>query len=130
MLLVRTTLKVSSRHGIGLFAAEYIPLGATVWRYSPTIDLRLSEQQLNDLAPPCREQVSAYAYRQRHGGLFLLCGDDARFMNHSDKPNCVDVRDADGSGMTLAATDICPGDEITCDYSTIDQEWIDGKYRL
>jgi SET domain-containing protein len=37
-------------------------------------------------------------------------------MNHSEEPNCDDI----GSYITLAARDIQPGEELTCDYRVFD----------
>lgn len=130
MLLVRTTLKVSPLHGIGLFAVEFIPRGTQVWKHNPLIDLKLTPDQLEGLSPPAREQIAAYSYRQRSSGLYVLCGDDARFFNHSTHANCIDVTGEDGSGITLAAMDIQAGEELTCDYSVIDRDYIDGRYEL
>lgn len=130
MLLVKTTLRMSSIHGIGLFAAEFIASGTPIWRRCPLIDIMLSEDQLQDLSATAREQIAAYSYRQRATGLYVLCGDDARFFNHSKTPNCIDIRGEDGQGVTLAARDIQPGEELTCDYSVVDKDYIDGKYRL
>lgn len=130
MLLVKTALKPSSIHGIGLFAAEFIPSGMPIWKHCPIIDIKFSEEELVPLSPPAREQIAAYSYRQRSTGLYVLCGDDARFLNHSTTPNCIDVKGADGQGITMAARDIQLGEELTCDYSAIDKDYIDGKYRL
>ncbi len=49
----------------------------------------------------------------------MLCGDDARFFNHSDTPNCFDFPDERG-GTTVAARDIDPGEELTSDYASFD----------
>lgn len=46
----------------------------------------------------------------------VLCGDNARFMNHSFEPNC----DDDGGEFTTAARDIEAGEELTCDYRRFD----------
>ena len=45
----------------------------------------------------------------------LLCGDDARYTNHSGTPNtrCRDDH-------TYATRDIQPGEEITSDYAEFD----------
>jgi SET domain-containing protein len=121
MLLVRTVLRPSPIHGIGLFADEFIPRGTVIWRLHRAVDLVLDERTIETLAPPARDQVLKYSYvdvflRQR-----VLCGDDARFFNHDDRPNCTDLPDADG-GKTVAARDILPREELTCDYSTFDLE--------
>ena len=119
MLLVKTYLDRSAIHGIGLFAAERIPAGAVIWRRSPEIDVLLDPAQLERLHPASREQIRKYTYMDRMLGKLVLCGDDARFFNHSDAPNCHDFPDADG-GTTVAARDIDAGEELTSDYASFD----------
>ncbi len=96
MLLVKTYLDRSAIHGIGLFAGERIRKGTVIWRRSPEIDLLLTAL-----------------------GKFVLCGDDARFFNHADAPNCHDIPD-EGGGPTVAARDIEAGEELTSDYASFD----------
>jgi uncharacterized protein len=121
MLLVKTYLAESRIHGIGLFAAQRIPKGTVVWRLEPTLDLELTEAQIEALAPPAREQIRKYTYLDLVRGTYILCGDDARFFNHDEAPNCHDFPDADG-GTTVAARDIAEGEELTSDYSRFDAE--------
>jgi SET domain-containing protein len=123
MLLVKTYLAESHIHGIGLFAAQRIPKGTVVWRLEPTLDLELTEAQIEALAPPAREQIEKYTYLDLVRGTYVLCGDDARFFNHSEAPNCHDFPDADG-GTTVAARDIAEGEELTSDYSRFDAEHV------
>jgi SET domain-containing protein len=123
MLLVKTFLAPSRIHGIGLFAAQRIPRGTVIWRLHPAIDRELTDQDLEALAEPARAQIRKYTYvdlvRRKH----VLCGDDARFFNHSDEPNCHDFPDAEG-GTTVAAKDIAEGEELTSDYSRFDAEHV------
>jgi uncharacterized protein len=119
MLLVKTFLAPSRIHGIGLFATEDIPQGTVVWRRDPSLDIELTEQQIEALAPPSREQIVKYTYLDIVRRTFVLCGDDARFFNHEDAPNCVDYPDPDG-GTTVAARDIRAGEELTSDYEKFD----------
>jgi SET domain-containing protein len=119
MLLVKTYLDRSAIHGIGLFAAERIAKGTVVWRLSPEIDFLVAAETIAALHPASREQIEKYTYLDRVLGEYVLCGDDARFFNHSDTPNCLDYPDERG-GTTVAARDIERGEELTCDYATFD----------
>lgn len=119
MLLVKTLLSPSEIHGVGLFAAERIPKGTVVWRFCWVIDLVLADDALEQLSPPAREQMLKYSYVDRHLRRRILCGDDARFFNHSDEPNCLDFPDNDG-GTTVAKRDIEAGEELTSDYAAFD----------
>ena len=38
MLLVKTTLRPSEVHGLGLFADEFIPKGIAIWRFDGRAD--------------------------------------------------------------------------------------------
>jgi SET domain-containing protein len=114
MLTVVTYLGISKIEGIGLFAGEFIPKGKIIWTFNPKIDVILSSEdmeQMPDIAKPALLSFS----EQREDGTRLLCGDNARFMNHSDQPNCLD----EDNFRTTAAWDIKMGEELTCDYKKI-----------
>lgn len=130
MLLVKTRLAASAIHGIGLFAAEFIREGTVVWQSHPAFDIRLTADQISGLPAPCREQIQKYSYREKHTGLYVLCGDDARFFNHSVRPNCIDVYSGEDGDLTLAARDIEEGEELTCDYALFDLDLVEGKYAV
>lgn len=115
MLRVRTRIGASSIHGIGLFADEPIAAGTVIWEFDPHFDITFTAEDLAGLAAPAREQVEKYSYFEEQMGVFVLCGDDARFMNHSVTPNT-----AEAPGMsTVAARAIAAGEELTCDYRNL-----------
>jgi uncharacterized protein len=130
VLLVKTRLGMSDIHGVGLFAAEFIRAGAIVWRLNPALDIRLAGEQILGLPGPCRDQIQNYSYREKHSGLYVLCGDDARFFNHSTEPNCLDVYNGEDEDVTLAGRDIEYGEELTCDYAAFDLDLVEGKYSV
>jgi SET domain-containing protein len=116
MLKVRTRLAESDIHGIGLFAAEPIASGTVIWEYDPPFDITFRAEDLERLPAPARELVKKYAYFDSEIGASVLCGDDARFMNHSPTPNTIEVRGT----RTVAARAIAAGEEITCNYDDIE----------
>jgi SET domain-containing protein len=130
VLLVKTKLAMSEIHGIGLFAAQFIKAGTTIWKSHPEFDIRLTPEQVCDLPEPCREQIRKYSYREKHTGLYVLCGDDARFFNHSAEPNCIDLFRGEGEDFTMAIRDIRNGEELTCDYALFDLDLVQGKYTI
>ena len=130
MLLVRTRLDKSPIHGIGLFADQFIPQGTVIWEYYPLIDIKLTQEQIAALPEPCQEQLRRYTYRDKHSRLYVLCGDDARFFNHSETPNCLDIFNAEEGDLTVAIRDIYPGEELTCDYALFDLDLVEGKYSI
>lgn len=121
MILVRTTIGPSSISGIGLFAAEFIAKGTPVWRYMPGFDIAVDPSELDQLSPASREQFLKYAYLNPARNKYILCFDDARFYNHSETPNCIEVPDPP-EGMNIAARDIQAGEELTCDYRVFDAD--------
>lgn len=130
VLLVKTRLGLSNIHGIGLFADEFIPQGTVVWKFHPVIDVRLTEKEIEQLSPPSQEQTRKYTYREKQTGLYVLCGDDARFFNHSATPNCLDIFINTEEDLTIAHTNINPGEELTCDYALFDLDLVEGRYKL
>ena len=130
MLLVKTKLDLSGIHGIGLFADEFIPKGTILWKFNSLFDLRCSEEDIERLSESSREQIQKYSYREKQTGLYVLCGDDARFFNHSANPNCIDYNHDEEQDITVALRDIAAGEELTCDYAMFDQDLVEGKYAL
>jgi hypothetical protein len=113
MLLVKTMLRESPIAGIGIFATENIEKGAKVWTFEPSLDVLLSKEEIEKLSVPAREQVLKYAYLDKVRGKYLLCGDDGRYFNHSDNPNCDESIENDS---TYAKGDISIGEELTINY--------------
>lgn len=116
MMLVKTNLKESPIAGIGLFASEFIPQGTIVWEFNPKIDILYTKEEIEALPVAAREQIEKYTYLDEGYKKYLLCGDDARFFNHSDSPNCADLPAHALVDVTIAAKDILPGEELTCNY--------------
>lgn len=121
-MLVPTRRQSSEIHGTGLFAAEPIPAGTPTWRFTPGLDLALHPDAVSALPDISRSWFVTYAYWDIQTGLYVLCADDARFMNHSDDPNVGGNYDAEPVfGMDVALRDIEAGEELTCDYRTFDR---------
>lgn len=114
MLKVPTYLAPSSIHGMGIFTPLAIDEGAVVWDFTPGIDAYFTEEELSAFPEPYQSRVRTYCY-QEDSGLYVLCGDNARFMNHSFEPNC-----DDSGSCTVARRPIEAGEELTCDYRQFD----------
>jgi hypothetical protein len=115
MLLVKTVLKKSPIHGLGVFAAEAIPAGTPVARYVAGLDFcfdHIVAQRLDEITKGFLER---YAYRLPGRPETLYCSlDNTRFINHADDPNL------DDSGpITIAARDIAAGEELTTNYDVL-----------
>jgi SET domain-containing protein len=126
MLLVKTRVGPSAVHGLGLFADQFIPKGTRMWEFDASVDRRFDETQLAGLTEAERDALLMHCYVNPRSGLYVYCGDSARYLNHSDEPNCEDVGFdegiVDGEGVTIAARDIQPGEEILSDYKAFDAD--------
>jgi SET domain-containing protein len=119
--MVKTRLGLSEIAGIGLFAAEDIPKGTVTWCFMGDFDRLLSQDEIDSLPEPARSNLLDHVYLHEASGAYVLCADNARFMNHANEPNTEGVH-APGAieGYDVATRDIAAGEELTCDYRTFD----------
>ncbi|MEW6323321.1 MAG: SET domain-containing protein [Acidobacteriota bacterium] len=120
MLLVKTQVDKSPIHGLGLFAAEPIAKGTPIWRFTPGLDLDLDTSVLDVQPAAFRKRLLHYGYIDPRLNRYILCCDDARFINHSDKPNIQSDFSLDRYGIDAAARDIETGEELTIDYESVE----------
>jgi uncharacterized protein len=118
MLRVKTSVKQSDIHGLGLFAEQFIPRGTVVWTFDRPVDQRFSPRDVARMDATMKAFLARYAYCER--GTLVLCGDHARFMNHSGYSNC---GNNPARTATLALRDIEPGEELTDNYDTMQDPW-------
>ena len=105
----------STIHGTGVFAVEPIASGTRLWEFTEGVDWRIEPEELASFPEPYQTRLRAWCYL--NDGRYVLCGDAAKFMNHSDTPNCDET-----PLYTVANRDIGAGEELTCDYRTFDLE--------
>jgi len=120
MLLVRTRIGPSAIHGTGLFAVDPIARGTAVWRFTPGFDLDLDPVLIDAQPQHTREMLQHYGYVDPRRNRYVLCCDDARFINHSDTPNLRPQFGEDPHGVDVAIRDIDANEEITIDYQQIE----------
>jgi SET domain-containing protein len=113
MLLVKTYLDKSRIHGLGVFAAEFIPKGTRIWRFVDGFDRVFTPGQFAQLPKPAQDFIRHHGYRIDR--QILLTVDHDRHMNHSENANAV-WRD----GYIIARCDIAKGAEITNNYRDFD----------
>lgn len=120
MLIPWTALRaVSQEVGQGLFATRLIRAGTLVW-VEDCLDQRIPIERFRRLPEAMLARAYWHAYIPGAVDYYLLCWDDAKFMNHSCEPNCMAV----APGIEIAVTDILAGEQLTCDYSGYGlQQW-------
>ena len=114
MLLVDTYLEKSPIQGMGVFSKRDIPKGEVVWRLDLRFDRLIEVDVYESTTGSVKDYLDRYAYPRRSDPRFIVFeADDARYMNHSDDPNC-DFADGD---TAFAVRDIAAGEELTCNYN-------------
>ena len=121
MLLVRTSLRSSSIHGLGCFAEQPIAAGELVWSFHDGLDVVIEQVALGALPDAVRGYLRTYAFTPVESPeVVVLCGDDARHINHEARPNVVRGPGEGRFGVYVAAFAIAAGEELTCDYFDFD----------
>lgn len=119
MLLVRTVVKESAIHGLGVFAVEPIRRGEAVWAYEPSLDRIIPVAALDAYPDHVVEYLETYCEYFPELDVLVLSGDNDRYTNHADDPNTVVVLPNVPEARMVAVRDIAAGEEITCDYTVI-----------
>ncbi len=101
---------ISPEVGYGVVATKLIPAGTITWALDK-LDRTFTPQQVHDLDSIYQEILEFYSYRDNRGN-FVLCWDNARFVNHSFKSSCLST----AYDFEIAVRDIQPGEELTDDY--------------
>lgn len=96
--------------GYGVVAKRFIPKGTITWAMDK-LDRIFTPQQLHHMDPLYQQVLDTYTYRNAEGN-YILCWDNARFVNHSSNSNCITT----AYEFELAVRDIHPGEELTDDY--------------
>jgi uncharacterized protein len=117
MLMVRTELRPSDIHGIGVFLVEPVRAGQLIWRFDSRIDRVFSDDELEGMPELLQSFLRTYSTLHADLRLWVLCGDNGRHFNHSDVPNTRSLGIAFGDDV--AAHDLPAGTELTSDYRTI-----------
>lgn len=118
MLLIKTKIGVSKIHGIGLFADEDIQANRLIFEEGEFTS-KFSIEKYNSLPEIQRHFLDVYSYLR--DGFYHLSLENDRFMNHADNPNTFE----DGP-RTYAAIDIKKGEELTCNYNFICEDFKNG----
>lgn len=111
MIHPHTELKfINSEIGYGVVAKELIPKGTITWVLDE-LDKEFTPDDIMNLSDLHQEILDIYTYRNNKGN-FVLCWDNARYVNHSFKSNCLTT----AYDFEIAIRDIQPGEQLTDDY--------------
>jgi hypothetical protein len=114
MLLIDVYLDKSQIEGIGVFAKNPIAKGTLIWKFDPHFDRLIPNEVWEAQTGAVKTYLDRYCYPSRSSsGHIVFEADDARYMNHSDNPNC----DVSNENAMYALKDIAPREELTCDYN-------------
>ena len=121
MLRIKTTVKPSATHGLGLFTDQHIPKGTVTWSYDLRFDTGFTEEDLASLPILARNFLLYYTYFDKDLGKYILCCDNQRYINHTankEQENILSTPQQD-----VAIRDIMPGEELLCDYRKFDDNY-------
>ena len=102
--------------GYGVVATKFIPKGTITWALDK-LDRTFTPEQVQSLDPIYQQVLEKYTYRNEKGN-HILCWDNARFVNHSFRSNCITT----AYEFEIAVRDIHPGEELTDDYGYLNIE--------
>ena len=123
MLLVKTKIRESKIHGIGLFADEFITKGTVVWRFTPGFDQRFTREQIASFPDLLQIYVYTYCWRSKKNGLYCFSADNGKHFNHSKNSNVLSkYHDDEEEVVTVAVKDIGVGEEMVDDYSSFEYD--------
>lgn len=120
MLLVKTRLGPSAIQGLGLFADEFIPKGTLVQQFIPSLDLEIAPEIIEQLPDKARREMLHFCYKHKKTGNYILCADNARFLNHSESPSL--TGGGSSEEIDIAFRDIQKGEELTVNYYEFDAD--------
>ncbi|MEQ9581090.1 MAG: SET domain-containing protein [Arenibacter sp.] len=111
MIHPKTELQfINKEIGYGVVATEFIPAGTITWVLD-RLDREFTPAELESLEPLYQSILDTYTFRDNKG-RFILCWDNARYVNHSFNSNCLTT----AYDFEVAIRDIHVGEQLTDDY--------------
>lgn len=101
---------ISNEIGYGVVATSLLKKGTITWVLDK-LDREFTPGQVHQLEPIFQNILEKYSFRNNRGN-HVLCWDNARFVNHSFKSNCLTT----AYDFEIAIRDIHPGEQLTDDY--------------
>jgi SET domain-containing protein len=117
MLMIETELRPSPIHGLGVFIVAPVHKGDLIWRFDARVDRVYTEAEIASLPEHIRRYLRTYSTWHEPTQVYVLCGDNGRFFNHSTTPSTVSASSSFGDDHAIR--DLEAGEELTSDYATI-----------
>lgn len=117
MIHPHTELRFINDHiGYGIVALKPIPRGTITWVLDK-LDRKFTPREVKSMDLLYQQVLDKYTYRNAEGN-HILCWDNARFVNHSSRSNCLTT----AYEFEVAVRDIAAGEELTDDYGYLNLE--------
>lgn len=107
---------INDKIGYGVVALKRIPKGTITWALDK-LDRTFTPQEVSAMDDLYQQVLDKYTYRNAQGN-HILCWDNARFVNHSSRSNCITT----AYEFEIAVRDIDAGEELTDDYGYLNLE--------
>lgn len=107
---------INEKIGYGIVALKPIPKGTITWSLDK-LDRKFTPREVWGMDELYQQVLDKYTYRNSEGN-YILCWDNARFVNHSSHANCLTT----AYEFEIAIRDIAPGEELTDDYGYLNLE--------
>jgi uncharacterized protein len=107
---------INDKIGYGVVATKLIPKGTITWVLDK-LDRVFTRAQVEQMDALYQDVLDKYTYRNPEGN-YVLCWDNARFVNHSSNSSCITT----AYDFEIAIRDIHPGEELTDDYGYLNLE--------
>ena len=107
---------INDKIGYGVVALKRIPKGTITWVLDK-LDRIFTPDHVKAMDPLYQQMLDKYTYRNAQGN-HILCWDNARFVNHSSRSNCLTT----AFEFEIAIRDIEAGEELTDDYGYLNLE--------
>lgn len=111
---------ISEEIGYGVVATSFIPAGTITW-VQDELDQVFSLEEVQGMSSFYQKILDTYSFKNKHGN-FILCWDNARYVNHSFRSNCLTT----AYDFEIAIRDIQAGEQLTDDYGYLN---IDRPFR-
>lgn len=107
---------INDKIGYGIVALKPLPRGTITWVLDK-LDRKFTPGEVRAMDELYQQVLDKYTYRNAEGN-FILCWDNARFVNHSSNSNCLTT----AYEFEIAIRDIAEGEELTDDYGYLNLE--------